>query len=133
MSYFFLVAGVGMVAMGFYLTYKRITFLFHTRKTYGRLTGWEERSGFAGPRLVVIYYFPEVVFEASDGVERSLTSAVGVQSTANQSIGDAVAVRYDPRNPDNARVDTSINLWSPPIAFLLIGGVILFAALHARH
>jgi len=135
MSYFFLVIGLGMGGMALNMTYKRITFLLRTRKTYGRVVGWEERPGFvAGHRVLsVTYYFPEVAFEASDGVERRVTSPAGWESTARQSIGDRVGVRYDPRNPDDARVDAIVHLWSPPAAFLLIAGAALFAFIHARH
>jgi hypothetical protein len=135
MRYFLLIIGLGTAGMGLHMVYKRLAFMLRTRKTVGRLTGWEERPGFGASRRVVpvVYYFAEVAFEGPDGVERTVTSASGFESTGRQSIGDPVSVRYDPRNPDDARVDTAVNLWIQPVAFLLIGGVVLLASVYARH
>lgn len=126
---------LGMGGVGLHMIYTRIKFLVRTRRTYGRVTGWEERPGFIAGESVdsISYYFPEVAFEAPDGVERRVTSGAGWESTERQSIGDRVAVRYDPSNPDDARVESIIELWSPPAAFLLIAMACLFAFVHARH
>lgn len=132
MRYYLLILGVGLICFGLRLIYQRISFLLRSRKTYGTFVNLREE-----PKLnsTKIYYYAEVVFEASDGTEHRVTSDIGSGSyqTPKPQTDRQIPVRYDPRNPDDAHIDTLFNLWSPSLGFLLLGSAAIFAFLHPQH
>jgi hypothetical protein len=55
-------------------------------------------------------YAPVFTFTAKDGTEHTVTSDVG-SSPAGFSEGDSVRVRYEPGNPQDARIHSFFQTW----------------------
>jgi hypothetical protein len=76
-------------------------------------------------------YAPVFSFTAEDGKEYTVTSDVS-SSPPDFSVGEAVRVRYDPPNPEGARIHTFFQTWGsvviPSLAgaiFVLVGSKLL--------
>lgn len=67
-------------------------------------------------------YQPVVAFRAADGATHQFEDAVGT-NTPPYPVGTALAVKYDPANPDDARIATSFRLTGGNTVFGLFGGV----------
>jgi hypothetical protein len=70
-------------------------------------------------------YAPVVRFTSDRGQQIEFISAVSTNPAAYK-VGDKVAVRYDPRQPGNAEVDTFASRWFAFAALVVLGTV--FAA-----
>jgi hypothetical protein len=51
--------------------------------------------------------------------------------TWEQAVGDAVRVRYDPSNPEQAKIDSLVSLWSPAVGSIIFGLVVLVCTFSA--
>ena len=72
-----------------------------------------------------VIYRPTVTFTTSDGREVTATSPIGTNPRPG-NVGDAVPVRYDPRNPQRIRVDTvRARGGCVQSVFIAIGGALL--------
>ncbi len=122
----FLIIGVGLLIGGI------VAFVKQTRKdarsvsATGRVINLERRVFNPGRAGV---YCPVVQFTASDGQVIQFESAFGTMP-ASHSIGQTIAVKYDPANPRAAEVDSAVANWFAPgcmalmgVAFLLMGFV----------
>ena len=84
-------------------------------------------------------YYPIFVFEDAQGNKHHVESLSG-SNPAAYSVGDSVTVLYEADKPDNAEIDTFLNVWIWPVAFagfgvlnLLFGlGLIVFAVLRKQ-
>ena len=119
LRYYLLILGAGMIGFGFRLIYRQIAFILRSQKTSGKLNGWIEVPNLHSTE---VYYYAEVAFQASDGTEHRVKSNAGSSPKPKTPIGRVIPVRYDPSNPNVAQFDTLFQLWSAPVAFLLLGG-----------
>ena len=128
--YLFLV-GAALLGLGIWLFRQQVAFLSTTRKAYGRLVDWGENvdpiPNSGSPK---VHYYAHVVFEAADGSEHYVTSATGQWPKPSTPIGHIYPVRYDPDNPDDARLDTLFDYWGPSVLILCFGAFTLFVAFH---
>jgi len=131
MRYYMLVVGLGLLGMAVHLAWQTIRFLGRTRKTYGVLAGWNEVPKLGRPD--VIYYYAVVAYEAADGSKHCVTSGIGSSPKPKVELGRKYAVRYNLRDPKDARLDTLANLWAPAAGFLVLGSAALFAFFHPQH
>ena len=129
MRYYLLIVGAGFIGFGIRLVYRQIAFLLRTKKAYGKLNSWIEVPNLHATK---VYYYAEVVFEATDGIEYRVKSNAGSSPKPKTPIGHAIPVRYDPRHPNDAQFDTLFQLWSAPAAFLLLGGICTYIFFHPR-
>jgi hypothetical protein len=67
--------------------------------------------------------YPIISFKTAAGEERRFTSQMA--GAGAPEMGDAVSVRYDPRRPAEAAIDSFGALWGPGLAALF--GVVLLA------
>jgi uncharacterized protein DUF3592 len=72
-----------------------------------------------------ISYSPKVKFQTPAGRDITFQSAMG-SSAEVRSIGDSVAVRYQPDQPDVAEIDAFMPLWGLTLVFSTLGVVFLF-------
>ncbi|MBC8032233.1 MAG: DUF3592 domain-containing protein [Pyrinomonadaceae bacterium] len=72
-----------------------------------------------------ISYFPRVTFKTPSGNDITFQSGMGSSSQA-RSIGDSVAVRYQPDQPQAAEIDAFMTLWGLTLLFGGLGVVFLF-------
>jgi len=73
------------------------------------------------------YYNPVISFQANDGSTYTFTSETGSSAVFDFNKGDKLTVRYIEDNPQMAKIDGLLSLWSLPMA-LIIAGVIIFLA-----
>jgi hypothetical protein len=72
-------------------------------------------------------YAPVFSFTSIDGLTHTVTSDVG-SSPAGFDVGDSVRVRYDPANPQTARIHSFFQTWGGPVLSGLVGlSFILYA------
>jgi hypothetical protein len=81
-------------------------------------------------------YAPVFSFHAADGNEYTVTSNVG-SSPPGFSVGESVRVRYDPANPEDARIHTFFQIWGVAIVFAAAGimffGIALYMLRYPPH
>jgi hypothetical protein len=65
-------------------------------------------------------YAPVFTFTTVEGISHTVTSDVG-SSPAGFSEGDPVMVRYDPANPEDARIHSFFQTWGTPILSGVVG------------
>jgi hypothetical protein len=65
-------------------------------------------------------YAPVFSFTSIDGLTHTVTSEVG-SSPAGFDVGDSVRVRYDPANPQTARIHSFFQTWGGPLLSGLVG------------
>jgi len=127
------VCGAVMLGLGVSLLYGQAGMFLNTRKTHGKLVGWSENNASPNPNYAKIYYYADVVFEDNEGVEHHVRSATGSRPKPKTPIGHRMPVRYDPSNPENARLDTIFDFWGPSCIITLFGAVLLFLAFKVAH
>ena len=66
-----------------------------------------------------------VEFTSSDNVTVTFSGKIGLSPTGDKHIGDAIGVMYDPKNPNNAVIDSYAERNMPWIVLLAIGGGLL--------
>ena len=64
---------------------------------------------------------PVYKFTAKDGTECTIRSSVSSYPPAF-SVGQKIAVLYDPSNPQNAKIDGFFNIWLVPFILAVMGG-----------
>ncbi len=74
-------------------------------------------------------YYPVVRFEASDNAHHDVVSELGYEEP-DWPVDRPFVVRYDPKNPKNATVDPLDPTWIFPAVFLMVGLIVLYAAVH---
>jgi hypothetical protein len=112
-----------------------IGFFRRSIKTDGRLVAWEkphigdaDEPANAGNSRT---YRAVVAFTAADGSRHRVRGTVWTKSVSAPPVpaGQRYAVRYDPRNPDDARVATLLDFWLFPLASVAIGVFLILLAL----
>lgn len=73
-------------------------------------------------------YAPIVEFRPASGTPARFTSQLGSNPPAF-SVGERVRVRYDPANPQDARIDQYWQIWFLPTAFGAFGAPFLFGGI----
>jgi hypothetical protein len=133
--------GFGLIlsATGIGYLYGVVTFLRRSVKTKGRFVSWETAQawtvGGPGAPPGQSSYRATVAFTAPDGSERRVKGTLWVSAYRKPKTrkGSAYPVRYNPANPDDARIATLGELWLGPFGFLAVGSFLLFLAVHNPH
>jgi Protein of unknown function (DUF3592) len=95
---------------------ERALFIHASRPADGVIVGlaWVPTRKFTRAR------FPVFRFTTSDGQSYSVTST-NAQSPPPWRLGDRVAVLYDPRHPQNAHIDSIVQLWEAQMILGVVG------------
>ena len=113
----FLVVGIGML-VGFSLTYRQSRALVAgAERSDGEVVDVEYNRR---PGDSTGMYCPVFQFMTKDGRTIRVTSKIRSSSPSFHR-GDKVTVLYDPKNPDNAAIQSFLDLYFMPMVFGLIG------------
>lgn len=75
-------------------------------------------------------YFARIAFCTSDGRRFEFNSSIG--GTQAPVLGRAIAVKYDPENPNRAVENSAVAKWGFSVLILLLGVVSVVAAVLSR-
>ena len=115
----FTVVGLGSLAFGVISIPFTISFIISSAVTEGRIVGENRKAEMEGG----FSYAPIVRFVTKDG--RSITSSSNIYGSRHR-IGESVTVRYDPADPENAKIDSFSQLWGWSYIPLILGGMFIF-------
>jgi len=118
---FALIGGAMLLVAARHFARRRALFR-HSAVTPGTIVGLAENR-----ERDEISYFPKVKFRTPSGREVTFQSEMG--SSEPGRIGDIVAVRYRPEDPDAAEVDSFMSLWGVAVLSGGLGAVFLFVGL----
>lgn len=120
----FLLVDLIFLGVGIYLTYDAYKFTHTARTAVGIVTAIPFHSSSDGDSGGV--YYPVIEFTADNG------QAVEYHSTSGSNppefrVGEKVNIFYDPADPQNAKIDSFLDLWFIGVIFSGIGlvGVII--------
>ena len=102
---------------------RRRAFVRHSAVASGTIVGLTENR-----EREEISYFPKVRFQTASGREVTFESGMGSSPEAGR-IGDTVAVRYRPDQPEAAEIDSFMSLWGVALLSGGLGLVFLFVGL----
>jgi hypothetical protein len=118
--------GLGVSAIGLVLFVRTRAFLEHSQTAQGRYVDVSANDPTGVPERTVTY--PIVEFQTTDGRTIRFEARSGDLS-AGRKVGQTVPVRYDPRDPSKAIVDTFVETWLPVLIPLLTGLLLACGAL----
>jgi hypothetical protein len=108
--------GLVFVIIGAFVSWRSLSFVMHTKTSIAHVTGEVSELDTSGSRSRTVYY-PILDFVDAGGFTHQLRG--DVSSTSPWRIGASATVRYDPRDPDQARM---AGVWDVlPHLFLLLG------------
>ncbi len=111
--------GLGLLGVAGYFGYQSVSFVVNARTASGVVVSLEKSGS---------VYRPVVVFTTSDGRQVTLTDTHGT-NPPSQKVNDTVEVYYLPDRPQQARLNSFLELWAGPVllgafaAFWLITGI----------
>jgi hypothetical protein len=76
-------------------------------------------------------HFPVFTFTDGEGREHTVKSTIGTGGDV-YAVGEAVAIRYLPEDPEVARVDTFFGRWGATILLLALGAGFMLCAVFIR-
>lgn len=114
-SLVFTAIGVFLLWLALYLRRRTKRFISESLQTHGEVVGLH-KVYYKGS----VSYAPVIRFTASDGVTREFTDPVSSRP-AGYAVGDRVGILYHRRNPEDARMATTIRLHLSSIILGLIG------------
>lgn len=121
----FLVGGFFVLGIGLWLTARTRNLIRRGAHTQGRYIDAEWRGTTGGDASE----YGQIEFQTAQGQIIRFSSRLGTLSQS-QNIGKIVPVLYDPALPDEAVVNSFVELWMPAIIFSGIGvGWIVAAAI----
>jgi hypothetical protein len=123
-DWLFLFAGVASAIYSLVVFIGTLRFLRVSAKVDGRISHLE-RTSTGGGKFGQYIYAPVFFFNAADGKTYTVTSKDATRSPGF-GIGERVSVRYDPANPEDARIHTFFQTWGRAIVFGFCG--VLFIA-----
>jgi hypothetical protein len=116
----FMGAGLVMIGLAYFFFARTRRFLHTAVDTTGTVVNLIESSGSEGGTV----YQAVVAFKTAEGRDVQWTESMASNPPAGQ-VGDEVPVKYDPSDPDEARIAKPFRLWFLPGLFGLLG-VIFF-------
>lgn len=111
----FVVLGVGLLVAGAFAYRSTRTFLAGAAAAEGTIVAYAEARDQEGH----LSYYPVVSFSPKDGQRVEFQARTGGSSRG--PLGERVAVRYDPRNPHEAAINSFFSLWFAPLLLLALG------------
>jgi hypothetical protein len=107
--------GSVLLAVGFYLLYRRLVLFKHSSLVEGVVVSYEGRDNDGGK-----IYHPIVNFTATDGKAYEFVSVAG--SGSRPHLGShPVQVRYNPNHPKEAFIDSFLHFWAAPLGCIVLG------------
>jgi len=123
----FVLGGMGLLIWGLSYYASAKTFLANASEAKGTVTGFDRWEGATSSHSDDIRY-AIIVFKTADGKEVRFKGPSQEWASSYKS-GDAVEVLYDPKNPDNAKIDSFMGLWFAPAMLCGVGFFAVFIPL----
>lgn len=121
----FMVATAAIVLMISFFLYRRTQhFVQSASHAQGTVTQMVERAGHDSGTV----YSPVYTFQDPEGKQHEIHSSGGNYPPAYK-VGDTVPVLYQPDKPDNAKIDSFLEVWIFPAMFAGFGCIDLFVGL----
>jgi hypothetical protein len=117
-------AGALVLAVGLFLIFRLRSFLAGAVSTQGQVIDLVSSSTSEGGTT----HYPRVAFTDADGKRHSFQHEVGSNPPAFE-VGESVPVRYDPDDPERAKIAKALSLWTEPVLVAAIGTGLLLAGL----
>ena len=126
----FIAFGIGtlLIVLAIVSVVRTRKFLATAVTVEGTVTDIEKREGTVrreGETLQQTTFHPRISFTTKEGNALEFIERVGT-SMPSHAVGGKVQVKYDPANPQEARMATASRLWLAPIIMIVIG-VVAFA------
>ena len=118
----FLLVGLGMIVAALVVALRTAQWIMRTQIASGTVVRTELSVDDEGGKA----WYPVVEYATVAGAKVQFRSSVGSGSTAWKP-GDAVQVRYDPADPQNAAIDRWFYLFLVPLVLVFIG--VIFAGI----
>jgi hypothetical protein len=112
--------GIILLVIGVYLLKNKMEFLNNSVQVVGTIIDVESSRSNS-----TTYYYPVISFHTLDGTTYTFSSETGSSAAFDINKGDKISVRYTEENPQNAKVDSFMELWGLPLALLLAAIVLL--------
>jgi hypothetical protein len=93
-------------------------FLFHSAEVNGKVTRLEPSKN--ADRVASYDYAPVFSFTAANGKQYTVISNIA-SNPPDFSVGESVRVRYDPANPQTARIHTFLQTWGSVVISGTVG------------
>ena len=118
----FMSIGAALIGFGCLLQWERSQLLATGQRVNGVLVGLEKLERDPEKNRSDKAVVPIVRFTTGAGQEVTVRGSTWQRFQANYQAGDTVAVIYDPAQPQNARMDTFVEIWFAPLMLWLVGG-----------
>ena len=129
-----LCAGAAVALLSAAALWQRVKLYVRGQHVTGALIGWrytfDQKWLRSGHKVVTRCYYPIVRFEAADGSQHRVESAVGYEAKPDWPIGRPFPVRYDRTSPRDATADPASRAWIAPALSLIVGAALLYAGIH---
>ncbi len=110
-----------------FLFYRTTVFVNRAIATTGTVIEHKETvsssSNNRGPSTTTTSYHPVLQFQLPQGGSVKFVSKAGDNSTEDRRVGAKVPILFNPTDPNDAEIHTTVDIWAGPI-FLLIFGTI---------
>ena len=117
-------AGALVLAVGLFLIFRLRSFLARAVSTQGQVIDLVSSSTTEGGTT----HYPRVEFTGADGTSHSFQHDVGSNPPAFD-VGESVPVRYDPDDPEKAKIAKVLSLWTEPVLVTAVGIGLILAGL----
>lgn len=116
--------GLALLATAFFFYQQSAEFVARAFPVEGVVIAYDQsdRGATQGPTAAA----PVILFQTPRG-EAHRFRATPYAAWLSFEIGDRVPVLYDPRNPENARVDSFVQLWAGVVGAAVLGGLFIVA------
>lgn len=119
----FVLVGTGSSIWSVFSFIRTCLFIRSSAEAEGRISRLD-RTSTGGGTYGQYDYAPIFFFKAEDGKTYTVTSQV-TSNAPNFGIGEQVRARYDPANPEDARIHTSFQTWGTTVALGVAGVVFI--------
>jgi hypothetical protein len=126
----FSIIGVVMAFFGWRDYAATRTFLAGAEHANGSVVELVQRTSTDSDGNTNTYYYPVVEFTTAGGQAVRYQSSTG-SSRTSQQVGDVVDMVYAPENPQNARINTFMDIWFLPAMLLGMGVIFALAGVAA--
>lgn len=112
--------GIGLVVLGLVLGVRTLLFVRGGTATQGRVVDLSPRATQTGTG-----YVPVVEFTTPDGQAHRFTDEQLKSNPPRFTVGQVVAVKYDPDQPDRAKLNAPPRVWATPAFLVAMGAMTL--------
>lgn len=124
----FLIVGLGLMGLSFYLYQDTRAFLSEAATAQGEIIDFEVREDRTNnDGRVDSSYHPVIRFDTQEGSEITFTSSSG-SGSPSYDIGEKVEVLYSPSEPRSAKINGFFSLWGGALISGLLGVAFFFSA-----